>query len=101
MWLQIVAILGFVVGNGLFIYWLVYDFQGLAAVMSNHLALAFIIDAFLTLAILTVHFARQPPGRVRWPWFVVFSLAGGLCFGLPFYWWLNARPPRHPSATGT
>jgi len=38
-----------------------------------------------------VHFAHNPPGRYRWPWFVAFSIAGGLCFGLPFYWWLNKR----------
>lgn len=92
MWLLIVAVIGFVVGNGLFVYWLLFEYQGLAAVWSNHLALAFIIDAFLTMFVLAVHFARQPAGRVRWPWFVVFSLVGGLCFGLPFYWWLNRRP---------
>jgi hypothetical protein len=26
-----------------------------------------------------------------WPWFVVFSLLGGLGFSLPFYYWLNTR----------
>jgi len=101
MWLLVVAITGFVGGNGLFLYWLVNDYQGLAAVWSNHLAMAFILDALLTLIVLTVHFARQPAGRVRWPWFVVFSIVGGLCFGLPFYWWLNARPAPTRSSTAT
>ena len=40
---------------------------------------------------LIIYFARTPPGRYRWPWFFVLSLIGGLCFGLPFYWWLNTR----------
>jgi hypothetical protein len=38
-----------------------------------------------------MHFARRPPDLVRWPWFVALSLLGGLCVGLPFYWWLNTR----------
>jgi hypothetical protein len=91
MWLLPIALLGLVVGDGLFLYWLVTDFHGIAAVIQNRLALSFIVDALLTMGILTVHFARTPPGPVRWPWFVVFSLVGGLCFGLPFFWWLNQR----------
>ena len=89
MWLLLVACIGLVVGDGLFFYWLFVDYHGLAAVWQDHLALGFIVDAFIALGVLTVHFARHPPGRVRWPWFVVLSLIGGLCFGLPFYWWLN------------
>jgi hypothetical protein len=95
MWLLIVAFLGLIIGDGLFFYWLVYDYQGVRAVLEDRLALGFIVDAFLTLGILTVYFARTPPGRVRWPWFVALSLIGGLCFGLPFYWWLNTRRGVH------
>ena len=91
MWLLMVAFLGLVVGDGLFVLWLVRDFRGVAPVLQDRLALSFIIDALLTLLVLTVHFARRPPGPVRWPWFLVLSLLGGLCFGLPFYWWLNTR----------
>lgn len=89
--LLLIAFLGLIIGNGLFVYWLAYDFRGWGSVMTDHLALAFIIDATLTLLILTVYFARTPPGPYRWPWFVALSLIGGLCFGLPFYWWLNKR----------
>lgn len=91
MWLLFAATVGFLVGNGLFISWLVNDVHGVAAVFQDRLALSFIVDALLTLIILTVHFARRPPGSVRWPWFIVLSLMGGLCFGLPLYWWLNTR----------
>lgn len=101
MWLLLVAFLGLIVGDGLFLYWLAYDFHGLSAVMQDRLALGFIIDALLTLGILAVHFARVPPGRVRWPWFVLLSLIGGLCFGLPFYWWLNKRGGAQPMVTVT
>ena len=92
MWLLVMAVIGFVVGNGTFLYWLLQEYHGLRPILNDHLALSFIVDALLTLVVLSVHFARQP-NRVRWPWFVLFSLVGGLCFGLPFYWWLNARTP--------
>ena len=78
MWLLVVAALGFVGGNGLFAYWAVYEFPGWTAVLSNHLAMAFMIDAFLTLSVLAVRFARQPIGRVQWPWFVVFALSAAM-----------------------
>ena len=94
MGLLLIAFVGLVVGDGLFFYWLVDDFHGFGAVLGDRLALGFIVDAMLTLLVLTVHFARKPPGPVRWPWFVLLSLFGGLCFGLPFYWWLNHRAGR-------
>jgi hypothetical protein len=94
MFLLVMSALGFVAGNGLFVYWLLFEFPGWSAIAANHLAVAFIIDAFLTLLVLTVWFARRPIGRVGWPWFVGLSIFGGLCFGLPLYVWLNERPDR-------
>ena len=93
MWLVLVALLGLVVPNGLFIYWLFVEFQGLDAVLQNKLALAFMLEAFLLLVLLSVYFARRPIGRVAWGWFVALSIIGGLGFGLPFYYWLNIRKP--------
>ena len=89
MALLIVALFGLIVPNGIFLSWLLTEFHGWAAVFADKLALSFILDALITLGVLTVYFARQPRGRVAWPWFVLFSLLGGLCFGLPFYAWLN------------
>ena len=91
MWLLLVALFGLLVPNGLFLYWLFVEYQGLSAVLQNKLALGFILDALLALIVLTVYFARHPVGRFRWPWFVAFSFLGGLGFSLPFYYWLNAR----------
>jgi len=95
MQLLAVALFGLAVPNGLFLYWLLAEFPGVAAVAQNKLALAFILDAFLALALLTVYFARQPIGPVKWPWFVVLSILGGLGFSLPFYYWLNQRSARN------
>lgn len=99
MWLLLVALFGLVVPNGLFVTWLLTEFDGIDAMLSNRLALAFMLEAMLLLVLLAVHFARRPPGPVRWPWFVVLSLVGGLGFGLPLYYWLNTRtrPSRQPA----
>ena len=91
MWLLIVAAFGFVVPNGIFVYWLLTEFNGVGPVLQNKLAVAFMLDALLTMVILAYYFARFPPGPVQWYWFVVLSLIGGLVFSLPFYWWLNTR----------
>jgi len=94
MWLLAVALVGLVVPNGVFLYWLFAEFDGLQSALHNHLALAFMLDAAITLVILAVYFAHRPIGPIRWPWFVVLSLLGGFAFSLPFYWWLNTRQAR-------
>ena len=91
MWLLLVAAFGLLVPNGLFVRWLVRDFSGIDAVLQNELALAFMLDAALATALLAWLFAERPLGPVRWPWFVVLSLLGGLGFSIPFWVWLNRR----------
>ena len=91
MALLLIALFGLFVPNGLFIYWLFTEFDGMADVLNNKLALAFIIEAFLVLGMMSVYFARNPTGRVKWYWFVVLSIIGGLGFGIPFYYWWNQR----------
>jgi hypothetical protein len=93
MLLLLTALLGFVVPNGFFLYWLFFEFNGFGPVLENRLALGFILDVMLVLIILSVYFARHPLGKVKWPWFVVLSLLGGLGFSLPLYYWLNRRAP--------
>lgn len=89
--LLLVSLFGLLVPNALFLYWLFVEYQGVAAIMQDKLALGFMIDAFMVLGLLAFYFARNPIGRIRWPWFVVLSLLGGLGFSLPFYYWLNKR----------
>jgi len=91
MVLLLIALFGLVVPNGFFLYWLLYEYDGLANVAQNKLAIAFILDAFMVLGVLGYSFAKKPIGRVRWYWFIVLSLLGGLGFSLPLYWWLNKR----------
>jgi hypothetical protein len=89
MMLLAMALLGLIVPNGLFLYWLFYEFEGLSSIFQNKLALGFIIDAFLAMGLLAYSFARKPIGNIKWYWFVVLSIVGGLGFSIPFYWWLN------------
>jgi hypothetical protein len=93
MWLLLVAAFGLLVPNGFFVYWLFNEYQGLAPVLRDRLALGFILDVAVALVILTVYFAKHPLGPVGWPWFVILSLIGGLGFSLPLYYWLNQRQP--------
>jgi hypothetical protein len=94
MWLLLVALFGLLVPNGYFVHWLLTSFHGVGPILRDHLAMGFMLDAFLALILLAWNFARAPIGPVRWPWFVILSLIGGLGFGLPLYWWLNRRPGR-------
>jgi hypothetical protein len=91
MFLLIIAIFGLLVPNGIFIYWLLFEFESVSQILSNKLALGFIIDCFLAMFLLSYWFAVNPIGRVKWYWFIVLSLIGGLGFSLPFYYWLNKR----------
>ncbi len=91
MILLLIALFGLLVPNGIFLYWLLYECDGIASIVQNKLAIAFILDAFLAMGLLAYYFARNPIGRVKWYWFIVLSILGGLGFSIPFYWWLNKR----------
>ena len=92
--LLIIALFGLTVPNGIFIYWLLTEFGGVAEVLQNKLAIAFIIDAFLAMFLLAWFFAVKPIGKIKWYWFIILSIIGGLGFSLPFYWWLNEKSDR-------
>lgn len=93
MMLLAIALFGLVVPNGLFIYWLLYEYDGVINVARNKLAIAFILDAFLVMSLLAYYFARNPVGPVKWYWFIMLSILGGLGFSIPLYWWLNKIEP--------
>jgi hypothetical protein len=95
MILLVVALFGLLVPNGIFIYWLFTEFHSLGEVLRNKLAVAFIIDAFLAMFLVAYFFAVHPIGKVKWYWFIVLSIVGGLGFSLPFYYWLNQRDALH------
>jgi hypothetical protein len=89
--LFLVALLGLVVPNNMFLYAWLHDANGCGGVAHNLLASSFMLDAFLAMGVLAYLFAKRPVGNVRWYWFILLSLLGGMAFSLPFYWWLNLR----------
>lgn len=91
MILLMIALFGLMVPNGLFLYWLLYEYDGLANFAQNKLGIAFILDAFLAMGLLAYSFASKPIGKVKWYWFILLSILGGLGFSLPLYWYLNKR----------
>ncbi len=91
MILVMLSLFGLLVPNGIFIYWMFTDFHSFQDVLGNKLALAFIIEAFFVMFMLAYYLAKYPVGSVRWYWFIVLSLIGGIGFAIPFFYWLNRR----------
>jgi hypothetical protein len=89
--LLVVALFGLVVPNNMFVYASLHDSSGCGALAHNLLASSFMLDAFLAMGVLAYFFAVRPIGSVKWYWFVLMSLFGGMAFSLPLYWWLNLR----------
>ena len=86
-----VALFGLVVPNNMFLYASIHNANGCGGIAHNLLASSFMLDAFCALGVLAWLFAMRPIGPIRWYWFVLLSLFGGMAFSLPFYWWLNLR----------
>jgi len=45
----------------------------------------------VALGLLAYWFAKSPPGRIKWYWFIVLSIIGGIGFDLPPYYRLSKR----------
>ena len=86
-----VALFGLVVPNGMFFYASFHNPNSCGGVTHNLLASSFMLDAFVAMGLLAYFFAVRPIGPVKWYWFILLSLLGGLAFSLPLYWWLNSR----------
>ncbi|WP_260739516.1 hypothetical protein [Tunturiibacter lichenicola] len=93
-----VALFGLAVPNNMFLYSSLHDPHGCGGVAHNLLASSFMLDAFLAMGVLAYFFAARPIGPVRWYWFVLLSLLGGMAFSVPLYWWMNLR--RETTASG-
>lgn len=89
-----IALFGLFVPNGMFLYASFHDANGCGGVTHNLLASSFMLDAFFAMGVLAYAFAVRPIGPIRWYWFILMPLFGGLAFSIPLYWWLNLK--RHP-----
>lgn len=80
--LWIVATTGFIAVNGTFVYALLRP-EVLEEALANPLALAFIGEALILMAVFAYLLPRWGVSRLGWFWFVVLSLLGSMAFALP------------------
>ena len=87
----LVAIVGMLFPNALFLYWLLFEFDSVSAFLGNHAAVALFVDAILATSLLAYLLAVRPVGPVKWPWLFLLTLLGGMGFGLGILLWLNYK----------
>ncbi len=88
--LLLLAGLGIVVPNGVFLWCLFADFDLVLAALRNPVALVFIAEAFLVMGLLAWLARRSGRGPGAGA-FIVMSLLGSLAFSVPAWLWLASR----------
>jgi xanthine/uracil/vitamin C permease (AzgA family) len=92
-WLWVLSAFGFVGVNGAFMYGVFVRPEILAEARSNPLAMVFVLEALVLMAVLAYLLRKWDVTRLPWGWFVVLSLAGSLAFSLPVALLWNRREP--------
>lgn len=82
-WLSLLGGFCFLILNGAFFYGMLFQPDSLMASLKNPLSAAFIAEAILLVGLFAYLFARWQISRLKWGWFVVLSLLGGLAFAVP------------------
>jgi 4-amino-4-deoxy-L-arabinose transferase-like glycosyltransferase len=88
------TILGFVVPNGIFVYFLLFEFSVVAAAHANPVSAAFIGEAILLMLLCTWFVSRQECSPQSWWVFLLLTLVGSLAFSVPLYLFLYSRSER-------
>lgn len=83
LWLGMVAAVGFLGVNGVFLYALIFQPETLARAMANPVAAAFMAEALILVAVLAYLLRKWKVARLPWGWFVALSLVGSIAFALP------------------
>jgi len=90
-WLYVLAVVGFVPLNGVFVYGLLRP-DVVTDVLTNPIAVAFIAEALVLVGVFAYLLAKWEVSRVPWWWFVPLSFLGGIAFALPIaLLWHEAR----------
>ena len=88
------AILGFLVPNGLFVYFLLFDFSVVSAAHRNPVSAAFIGEAIFLMLLFAWFLPRQERSPQSWWMFLILTVMGSLAFSVPFYLFLYSRSER-------
>jgi hypothetical protein len=82
-WLWALAVFGFVIANGGFLYGLFFAPNAMSDAMANPIAVSFIVEAFVLMGVFAYLLRRWGVSTLSWGWFVVLSLVGSMAFALP------------------
>jgi len=85
------AVAGFVIPNGIFLYYVATDFSVVRAAHTNPVAAAFIGEAIFLMLLGAWLVKQLLPTTRHWLGFLVASLAGSLAFSVPLFTVLIAR----------
>ncbi|MGD2134608.1 MAG: hypothetical protein PVF27_00535 [Gemmatimonadales bacterium] len=83
LWLGVLAAVGLIGVNGVFLYALVFRRDMLVEAIANPVAVAFIAEALVLVGALAYLLRKWRVARLPWLWFVALALLGGLAFALP------------------
>ena len=78
-----VAVFGFCVVNGAFVYGMCYQPQALEQALTNPISAAFILEALVLMGVFAYLLTRWGVSSLHWGWFVVLSLLGSMAFAVP------------------
>ena len=81
-WLWTLAVWGFLIVNGAFVYGLLQP-GAMVEAMANPLALAFMVEALVLVGVIAYLLSKWRVSRMSWWWFVLLSLFGSMAFALP------------------
>jgi hypothetical protein len=85
------AVFGFLVPNGAFVYYALTDYEAMKVAISNPISLVFIGEAFFLMClfawVLRRAGVRRPSGAV----FIIMSLVGSMVFSVPATLYLMIR----------
>jgi len=82
-WLGVLALVGVVGVNGVFLWAALGQPQALRAAFTNPVAAAFMAEALVLVGFLAYLLDRWRVSRLHWAWFVALSLLGSIVFALP------------------
>lgn len=92
------AVFGFIVPNGCFIYFALSDFGTVLRALRNPIALVFITEAFALMGLIAWLLHQWGWRRPSWGGFIVLSLLGSLLFSVPLCLYLASRAARSTPA---
>lgn len=92
------AIFGFLVPNGFFLYFAAAEPEWVDAALENPISLVFIVEAFFLMFLFAWLIHREGLRSPGWITFVALSILGSLWFSVPAFLYLASRSHRRSGA---